>query len=413
MSKVVARMAKMKAGNLTGIGNHNQRKTEKHSNPDIEIERSHLNYDLVNRTENYKTDIENYINENKSTSRAVRKDAVLINEWIVTSDQNFFKDLSADETKEFFETAKDYFSENFGENNIRYAQVHLDETTPHMHMGIVPFDKDNKLSAKRVFDRKTLQKIQDELPKYLQERDFDLNRGEKGSDRKHLSVPEYKKVQKEIKNLEVELSSNQQKLISEKDELSKLVKKTDLKVNRERLKVVKEEKTVEVKTGEKNFLGQDKTKTVQRETGNVILPEKHLDGLIKETENLANTNKKLVRYVETDLVKENTELRKELVKSHDENDELINDYNDLVHRYNDNIHEIETLEEKVKNLTEEIGVIYQQTKSFLKEHTPDLQTFKSLFKSLVRDIKEKAPMGNFERLNKQEQKRERDRGMSR
>lgn len=406
-------MAKMKAGNLTGIGNHNQRKTEKHSNPDIEIERSHLNYDLVNRTENYKTDIENYINENKSTSRAVRKDAVLINEWIVTSDQNFFKDLSADETKEFFETAKDYFSENFGENNIRYAQVHLDETTPHMHMGIVPFDKDNKLSAKRVFDRKTLQKIQDELPKYLQERDFDLNRGEKGSDRKHLSVPEYKKVQKEIKNLEVELSSNQQKLISEKDELSKLVKKTDLKVNRERLKVVKEEKTVEVKTGEKNFLGQDKTKTVQRETGNVILPEKHLDGLIKETENLANTNKKLVRYVETDLVKENTELRKELVKSHDENDELINDYNDLVHRYNDNIHEIETLEEKVKNLTEEIGVIYQQTKSFLKEHTPDLQTFKSLFKSLVRDIKEKAPMGNFERLNKQEQKRERDRGMSR
>lgn len=411
MSKVVARMAKMKAGNLTGIGNHNQRKTEKHSNPDIEIERSHLNYDLVNRTENYKTDIENYINENKSTSRAVRKDAVLINEWIVTSNQNFFKDLSADETKEFFETAKDYFSENFGENNIRYAQVHLDETTPHMHMGIVPFDKDNKLSAKRVFDRKTLQKIQDELPKYLQERDFDLSRGEKGSDRKHLSVPEYKKVQKEIKNLEVELSSNQQKLISEKDELSKLVKKADLKVNRKRLKVVKEEKSVEVKTGEKNFLGQDKTKTVQKETGNVILPEKHLEGLIKETESLANTNKKLVRYVETDLVKENTELRKELVKSHDENDELINDYNDLVHRYNDNIHEIETLEEKVKNLTEEIGVIYQQTKSFLKEHTPDLQTFKSLFKSLVRDIKEKAPMGNFERLNKQEQKR--DRGMSR
>lgn len=411
MSKMVARMAKMKAGNLTGIGNHNQRKTEKHSNPDIEIERSHLNYDLVNRTENYKTDIENYINENKSTSRAVRKDAVLINEWIITSDQNFFRDLSPDRTKEFFETAKDYFAENFGENNIRYAQVHLDETTPHMHLGIVPFDKDNKLSAKRVFDRKTLQKIQDELPEYLQERDFDLTRGEKGSDRKHLSVPEYKKVQKEIKNLEVELSSNQQKLISEKDELSKLVEKTDLKVNRKRLKVVKEEKTVEVKTGEKNFLGQDKTKTVQRETGNVILPEKHLEGLIKETENLANTNKKLVRYVETDLVKENTELRKELVKSHDENDELINDYNDLVHRYNDNIHEIEILEEKVKNLTEEIGVIYQQTKSFLKEHAPDLQTFKSLFKSLVRDIKEKAPMGNFERLNKQDQKR--DRGMSR
>src|SRR5699024_10450931 len=151
MSKIVARMQKMKSGNLNGIGNHNQRKTENHSNSDIEIERSHLNYDLVNRKENYKTDIENYIIENKSTSRAVRKDAVLINEWIVTSDQNFFENLTDDETRDFFETAKNYFAENFGDENIRYAQVHFDETTPHMHLGIVPFDKENKLSAKRVF----------------------------------------------------------------------------------------------------------------------------------------------------------------------------------------------------------------------------------------------------------------------
>ena len=97
MSMIVARMEKMKSGNLVGIGNHNQRKTKNHSNKDIDKTRSHLNYDLLNRTENYKTDIEKFINENKSTQRAVRKDAVLINEWIITSDQDFFKDLSKDE----------------------------------------------------------------------------------------------------------------------------------------------------------------------------------------------------------------------------------------------------------------------------------------------------------------------------
>ncbi|MGH2162397.1 plasmid recombination protein, partial [Enterococcus faecalis] len=32
------------------------------------------------------------INDNKSSSRAVRKAAVLINEWIITSDNPFFKD---------------------------------------------------------------------------------------------------------------------------------------------------------------------------------------------------------------------------------------------------------------------------------------------------------------------------------
>ena len=49
MSMIVARMQKMKADNLIGIGNHNQRKTKNHSNPDIDTSLSELNYDLVNR----------------------------------------------------------------------------------------------------------------------------------------------------------------------------------------------------------------------------------------------------------------------------------------------------------------------------------------------------------------------------
>ncbi|WP_236005889.1 plasmid recombination protein [Desemzia sp. RIT 804] len=71
MFMVVARMQKMKASNLVGIGNYNQRKTQNHSNEDIDIQRSHLNYDLVQgRTENYKTDIEKFINEKKVSQRA-------------------------------------------------------------------------------------------------------------------------------------------------------------------------------------------------------------------------------------------------------------------------------------------------------------------------------------------------------
>ena len=94
MSFAVARMTKLKADNLVGIGNHDQRKTTNHSNEDIDVSRSHLNYDLVaGRTDNFKTDIEAYINENKASKRAVRKDAVLVNEWIITSDKDFFEQL--------------------------------------------------------------------------------------------------------------------------------------------------------------------------------------------------------------------------------------------------------------------------------------------------------------------------------
>ena len=205
MSMIVARMQKMKAENLIGIANHNQRKTKNHSNPDIDTSLSELNYDLVDRTDNYKKDIENFINENKSTTRAVRKDAVLINEWIITSDRKFFENLSDEDTKEFFISAKEYFAENFGEENIRYATVHLDESTPHLHMDIVPFDEDKKLSAKRVFNREALRNVQEDLPKHLQEKGFDIKRGLEGSDRKNLTVPEFKELKEKEKEIEREI----------------------------------------------------------------------------------------------------------------------------------------------------------------------------------------------------------------
>lgn len=192
MSMVVARMQKMKAENLIGLGNHNQRKTANHSNQEIDVTRSHLNYDLVDRTNNYKTDIQTFINETKASSRAVRKDAVLVSEWIITSDTDFFNTLDEKQTRTFFEVAKNYFAKNYGEENIRYAQVHVDERTPHMHLGIVPFTEDKRLSSKTIFNRQALKNIQEELPDELKKQGFAIERGEQGSTRSHMAVQEFK-----------------------------------------------------------------------------------------------------------------------------------------------------------------------------------------------------------------------------
>lgn len=211
VSFVVARMQKLKADNLVGLGNHDQRKTANHSNQDIDVSRSHLNYDLVaGRTNNFKTDIQGYINEHKTSQRAVRKDAVLANEWIITSDKGFFEQLDEKQTRTYFETVKQYFADKFGDENIRYAIVHLDEHTPHMHMGIVPFDEDNKLSAKRVFNREALQKVQDELPEFLQAKGFEIERGQKNKERKNLSVPEYKAMRQELETVKADTKKQRQ-----------------------------------------------------------------------------------------------------------------------------------------------------------------------------------------------------------
>ena len=108
--------------------------------------------------------------------------------------------LSEGETREFFETAKNYFAENYGEDNIAYASVHLDESTPHMH-GVVPFKMGNCL-LRQCLTRRT-QKIQEDLPKYMNEHGFELERAsELNSEAKHKTVAEFKQEMagKEIRN---------------------------------------------------------------------------------------------------------------------------------------------------------------------------------------------------------------------
>ena len=139
MSYAVARMQKMKSGNLGGAYRHNERIFENHSNKDIDPEKTHLNYELTDRDRSipYDRQIKQYINDNKISKRALRKDAVLCNEWIITSDKAFFENMSPEQIKNFFETAKNFFAERYGNSNIAYAMVHLDESTPDILLGLV------------------------------------------------------------------------------------------------------------------------------------------------------------------------------------------------------------------------------------------------------------------------------------
>lgn len=407
MSMLVARMQKMKADNLIGIGNHNQRKTKNHSNPDIDISLSELNYDLVNRTDNYKKDIENFINENKTTTRAIRKDAVLVNEWIITSDRKFFENLSDEDTKEFFIIAKEYFAENFGEENIRYATVHLDESTPHLHMGIVPFDKDKKLSAKRIFNREALRNVQEDLPKLLQEKGFDIERGLEGSDRKNLTVPEFKKLKEAEKEIEraIDRKKNELKAYTQENNISN---KIDVSITRET-------KDVKVPSGEK-FLGHEFTKTVQKTTGNLIISETDFKKLDQALKHGRMKEEQLNKILDTDIHKENKELKDTVKELKAKTNEVIDDYNLLVKDYNSLIDENKGLRATISDLREEIRLIYISTKEFLKDRTSDLQAFKSAFKDLIHTITNKIGNSSLENNFQKEYRKEtrqQSRGMER
>lgn len=188
MPFLVCHMQKLGSGSLGGIQSHNNRERESRSNPDIDKEKSADNYSLV-ECDNYRKAVTANINE-LNLKKAVRKDAVLACSFVVTSSQDFFKGKTPEETKAFFADTVKFFQDKYGEKNVFSATVHMDETTPHMHLLLTPI-RDNKLSAKAIFDRTGLQDLQTELHA-LVGHSRGLSRGKPGSDRAHLSENRFK-----------------------------------------------------------------------------------------------------------------------------------------------------------------------------------------------------------------------------
>ena len=110
--------------------------------------------------------------------------------FVVGSDREFFSRLSPSEQQQFFVDCTRFFAERYGEENIISAVVHIDETTPHLHLNLIPI-ADGRLCAKTLFDRKELQNLQTEFHSVVGKK-WNLQRGKEGSQAKHLDTAEFK-----------------------------------------------------------------------------------------------------------------------------------------------------------------------------------------------------------------------------
>src|SRR5699024_3484654 len=100
MSYAVVRMQKVKSAGLKGMQFHNQRERKSRTNDDIDHERTRENYDLKNdKNIDYNERVKEIIESQKTGTRKTRKDAVLVNELLVTSDRDFFEQLDPGEQK--------------------------------------------------------------------------------------------------------------------------------------------------------------------------------------------------------------------------------------------------------------------------------------------------------------------------
>ena len=146
-------MEKYKRADVVGIERENERDENYKStkNPQIDKSRTYLNYHTLPYEKKYLSFIDERIKQ-LSPKRKIKDDAVLITSFVLGSDKDFFDRITAEQQNQFFVDCTDFFSERYGKENVVSAVVHLDESTPHLHLNLMPVT-DGRLCAKELFDR--------------------------------------------------------------------------------------------------------------------------------------------------------------------------------------------------------------------------------------------------------------------
>jgi len=238
---------------LAQIGSHNKREKQAYnSNPDIKVELSKNNIELKPLTEKYVKgfkmlvkDYEKEHNERMKTEHEDRKRTfnqmldksknVVADELLFTATNEFFKDMTGEDILDWADTCMEFVYEDLGytKEQVLHSVMHLDEKTPHIHCVVVPLVKklDKRTNTERytiskkqyIRDKIHLSELQDKYHKRLTDKGYDLERGIKGSDRKHIKIKDYKKINRK---LEQNLNTRNDRLDKIMNELDKKMKTT-------------------------------------------------------------------------------------------------------------------------------------------------------------------------------------------
>lgn len=170
----------------------------------VDQSRTHYNRSLVDYEPGQQVDLKSVIKDRIDNAKASikRKDACVAEEVMVTTSPEYWGDWKTQiDSKEFQDkldawqdATMKWFKKKYGDNVVQ-AELHLDETTPHIHLMIVPImekNGQNVLCAKDMFAPKELNKNQTEYAKAME--GFGLVRGQERSESKHISFHEHARM---------------------------------------------------------------------------------------------------------------------------------------------------------------------------------------------------------------------------
>ena len=286
MSYAIIRNANYKKDNLAGLYKHNERKNTNYSNKDINKNNSIKNYSIKKCNTTYSNAIKLLQKENDLKGRII-KTTNIVCEFIITSDKDFFDNIGEDETKRYFQTAYDFVAsyKNLGEKYILSAKVHMDESTPHLHLVFIPVvhtknKKGNpidKIACSEYWKGKdSYRKLQDNFYKYITDNGFNLERG-KSRQVEHLSTEKLKQITS-FENIKYELSQ---------EEIQPIDTKNKALIIQQNKELIKYTNKLKIQLS-KSYSAINKVEKLQQENMN----------LKYENEELKKENNKLKNYIE-------------------------------------------------------------------------------------------------------------------
>ena len=192
MPHAIARIAKLKSGNVGASEKHTKRARETpNANPEIDNIRFIGQLDTANSPS-----LETIVRE-RIGNQTIRKNAVLCVEMLLTASPEYFRPqdpgragyYEPQKLADFRTAVHGWLDSKYGDRIVR-AELHLDEATPHVHAYLVPLDERGKLNCRGLFGgRQKLSQFQDSYAEAMSP--LGLERGIKGSRARHTTVKQY------------------------------------------------------------------------------------------------------------------------------------------------------------------------------------------------------------------------------
>lgn len=206
MSYCIMHTQKQKAGAVRGLQIEANRDPGEHrfDRSDIDDSRTQDNIQLI-ECENWKREIDQQI---KEAGVKARKDSVVMLTTVYTASPEWFKEHSKEDMLAYFGTCLEFHDKTYGK--AFNAVIHMDETTPHMHVASVPIVHDERgahLSAKLIMGGRMDYRAKQDAFFEQVGRMYGLERGEKmlpGEQKRRIEKRDWQIAEQEKKIAKLE-----------------------------------------------------------------------------------------------------------------------------------------------------------------------------------------------------------------